>query len=82
MVGQVWAVSAEGGYLYSDELSDYLRAQSQPLTKFRQLCDAEDGTMKGLNRGEKFYWNQCIPSPKRGAPHRGDYRHDQGRAAS
>jgi N4-gp56 family major capsid protein len=57
MAGQVWAVSAEGGYLYSDELSEYLRAQAQPLTKFRQLCDAEDGSMKGLNRGEKFYWN-------------------------
>ena len=35
MSGQVWAVSAEGGYLYSDELSDYLRVQAQPLTKFR-----------------------------------------------
>ena len=57
MTGQVWSVASEGGYLYSDELSDYLRMTQQPLTKFRQLCDAEDGTEKGLNRGEKFSWN-------------------------
>ena len=23
----------------------------------RQLCDAEDGTKKGLNRGDKFNWD-------------------------
>jgi N4-gp56 family major capsid protein len=57
MAGQVWSVAAEGGYLYSDELSDYLRLTQQPFTKFRQLCDAEDGSMKGLNRGERFSWN-------------------------
>lgn len=57
MTGQIWSVAAEGGFLYSDELSDYLRLQQQPFTKFRQLCDAEDGTQKGLNRGEKFSWN-------------------------
>lgn len=43
--------------MYSDELSDVLRQQVQPLTKFRQLCDAQDGTEKGLNRGDKFYWD-------------------------
>ncbi len=43
--------------MYSDELSDVLRQQVQPLTKFRQLCDAEDGTKKGLNRGDKFNWD-------------------------
>jgi hypothetical protein len=43
--------------MYSDELSDYLRMQAQPLTKFRQLCDAHDGAEKGLNRGEKYYWD-------------------------
>jgi hypothetical protein len=57
MVGQIWSVAAEGGYLYSDELSDYLRMTQQPFTKFRQLCDAEDGTQKGLGRGDKFSWN-------------------------
>src|SRR6266853_4500259 len=57
MAGQLWAVPTEGGYMYSDELSDVLRQQVQPLTKFRQLCDAEDGTKKGLNRGDKFNWD-------------------------
>lgn len=53
MAGQLWSIPAEGGYMYSDELSDVLRQQVQPLTKFRQLCDADDGTNKGLNRGDK-----------------------------
>lgn len=57
MAGQIWAVAAEGGYMYSDELSDYLRIKAQPLTKFRQFADAKDGAEKGLNRGDKFYWN-------------------------
>ncbi|MDQ5915026.1 MAG: hypothetical protein QG584_917 [Pseudomonadota bacterium] len=57
MTGQVWAVPAEGGYMYSDELSEIMRQQVQPLTKFRQLCDAQDGSQKGLNRGDKFSWN-------------------------
>jgi hypothetical protein len=35
MVGQVWSVAAEGGFLYSDELSDTIRVQVQPLCKFR-----------------------------------------------
>jgi hypothetical protein len=43
--------------MYSDELSDVLRQQVQPLTKMRQLCDAEDGTKKGLNRGDKYNWD-------------------------
>ena len=47
MAGQLWSVSAEGGFMYSDELSDVLRQQVQPLTKFRQLCDAKDGSEKG-----------------------------------
>ena len=57
MTGQTWTVPAEGGFLYSDELSNILRQQVQPRTKFRQLCDAQDGTQKGLNRGELFNWN-------------------------
>lgn len=57
MAGQLWNVAAEGGYLYSDELSDVIRQQVQPLTKFRQICDMKDGTKKGLHRGARFYWN-------------------------
>ena len=63
MAGQLWAIPAEGGYMYSDELSDVLRQQVQPLTKFRQLCDAEDGTKKGLNRGDKFNWDKPSSRP-------------------
>lgn len=57
MAGQIWSVSTDGGYLYSDEMSDFLRIQVQPLTKFRQFCDAEDGTQKGLGAGELFVWD-------------------------
>jgi hypothetical protein len=57
MSGQLWSVPAEGGYLYSDELSDVLREKVQPRTKFRQLCDAHDGAEKGLHRGANFYWD-------------------------
>jgi N4-gp56 family major capsid protein len=38
-------------------LSDTIRQTLQPLTKFRQLCDAKDGTDKGLHRGAQFYWD-------------------------
>lgn len=57
MAGQLWSVPSEGGYLYSDELSDILRTQVEPLTKFRQLADAKDGAQKGLHAGESFVWN-------------------------
>jgi N4-gp56 family major capsid protein len=57
MAGQIWSVSAEGGYLYSDELSDTIRLALQPLTKFRQLCDMPDGENKGLHAGATFVWN-------------------------
>lgn len=49
--------------MYSDELSDVLRQQVQPMTKMRQLCDAEDGTKKGLNRGDKFSWDKPFDVP-------------------
>lgn len=58
MAGQVWTTASEGGYMYHDELSDFLRIKAQPLTKFRQFCDAGDGIEKGLNRGDQFSWNQ------------------------
>lgn len=57
MAGQLWTVANEGGFMYSDELSDVIRQQLQPLTKFRQLCDAKDATSKGLHRGSRYYWN-------------------------
>jgi len=55
MTGQVWSVNASGGYMYSDELSDFLRTELQPLSRFRQFCDIKEG--KGKERGENFNWN-------------------------
>lgn len=66
MTGQLWAVAGDGGYLYSDQLSEYLRMTVQPLTKFRQFCDAEDGTQKGLGRGETFTWDIVSNVAKQG----------------
>lgn len=66
MSGQLWSVPEEGGYLYSDELSSVLRMQVQPLTKFRQFADAQDGTEKGLHTGEKFHWNVYTNVAKQG----------------
>lgn len=66
MTGQLWSIAADGGYLYSDQLSEYLRMTVQPLTKFRQFCDAEDGTQKGLGRGETFTWDIVSNVAKQG----------------
>lgn len=57
MVGQLWATSSLGGFLYSDELSDTLRHALQPGCKFRQFCDAQDATKKGLHRGQEYHWD-------------------------
>lgn len=57
MSGQLWAVNALGGFMYSDELSDILRMDLLPTVKFRQFCDAKDAIDKGLNHGEFFNWN-------------------------
>lgn len=57
MPGQIWAAADEGGYLYSDELSSNFRAALQPALRFRRLCDADDGTEKGLNRGDAYHWD-------------------------
>lgn len=56
-MAQLWAVSADGGFMYSDELSDVLRMALQPMLRFRQHCDAEDASSKGIHSGDKFFWN-------------------------
>lgn len=56
-MGQLWQVNTLGGYAYSDELSDVLRTALQPLQRFRQFADAQDASDKGLNAGDRFYWN-------------------------
>lgn len=57
MAGQVWGVSADGGYMYSDELSDTLRMEVQPQIRFRQHCDAKDAMDKGYGKGDTYNWN-------------------------
>lgn len=57
MAGQVWSEAADGGYMYSDELSDYLRMELLPTVRFRQFCDADDHSDKGLSAGQSFTWN-------------------------
>lgn len=53
-----WATPAEGGYMYADELSDYLRVALQPLTKFRQFAEPDEGSIdKGLHAGATYTWN-------------------------
>ena len=53
-----WSVSADGGYMYNDELSDVLRTAMQPLAKMRQFCEPDPGAMeKGLHRGQSYFWN-------------------------
>jgi hypothetical protein len=37
----VWRVNSLGGYLYSRQLSNVLRMNVQPLTKFRQFADVQ-----------------------------------------
>lgn len=57
MAGQVWETNTAGGFMYSGELSDYLRNALQPMTRFVQHCDADDFTDKGLHAGDAFQWN-------------------------
>lgn len=53
-----WDVDSQGGYMYSDELSDILRTELQPLCRFRQFCEPDPGALnKGLKRGDKYRWN-------------------------
>jgi len=55
MSGQVWNTDTLGGFMYSDELSDYLRTELQPMSRFRQFCDIKEG--KGKEKGELFNWD-------------------------
>jgi N4-gp56 family major capsid protein len=57
MAGQLWGTNSLGGYMYSDELSDKLRHELQPMIRFRQHCDAKDAMDKGLGKGDTFNWN-------------------------
>lgn len=66
MPGQIWSTPEEGGYMYSDNLSDYLRVEVQPRCKFRQLLDAKDFVDKGLHRGSDAKWDVYSKIAKQG----------------
>lgn len=55
MSGQVWFKNEDGGYMYSDQLSDVLRMELQPMMRFRQFTDVQDAI--GFGKGDQFHWN-------------------------
>ena len=57
MAGQLWSVSADGGYMYADKLSNLLRLELLPSVKFRQFCDIKEEEAQGKNKGDRWYWN-------------------------
>ena len=53
-----WTTPSEGGYMYSDELSNLLRVALQPMCKFRQFCEVDEGAVeKGMHAGATYNWN-------------------------
>lgn len=67
MPGQIWSSNSAGGYLYSDNLSNYLRFALQSKTKFRNLADPKDDAI-GLHKGETYRWNAYSNVASRGGP--------------
>jgi N4-gp56 family major capsid protein len=67
MAGQIWSSNTQGGYLYADNLSDYLRFELQPRTKMRNFCDASDKAI-GLHKGNTFRWDRFSKLANRGGP--------------
>lgn len=55
MAGQIWATNSLGGFFYSLNLSDELRTALQPMSRFRQFCDAKDAG--GKQKGNTFTWD-------------------------
>lgn len=55
MAGQLWGVERLGGFMYSDQLSTYLRKEVQPMMRFRQFCSAKEAFSYG--RGDIFHWD-------------------------
>lgn len=55
MSGQIWGIDRLGGFMYSDQLSTYLRKQVQPMMRFRQFCSAKEAFEYG--RGDTFHWS-------------------------
>ena len=56
MPGNLWAVSTQGGYLYSPLLSKELMVQAQPQLRFHQFCTLKEEW--GKNAGETFTFDK------------------------
>ena len=54
-MAQVWQTNSLGGYMWAPNLSRKLRTALQPMTRFRQFCDAREAFGKG--KGDTFNWN-------------------------
>lgn len=67
MPGQIWSSNTAGGFLYSDNLSEYLRFELQSKTKFRNLADPKDDAL-GLYKGDTYRWNRYSNLSSRGGP--------------
>jgi N4-gp56 family major capsid protein len=67
MAGQLWAVSTLGGYFYSQRLSQKLREAMQPMSKFRQFCDAKDVSAQGTKKGDTWTFDVVMNVATQGA---------------
>lgn len=64
MAGQLWGVDEQGGFLYSDQLSKYLRLEVQPMMRFRQFCSTKDAIEYG--NGDAYQWDIITDIDKEG----------------
>jgi N4-gp56 family major capsid protein len=55
MAGQLWATGTLGGNLAQPYLTKWLRTVSQPLMRFRQVCDIKEAI--GKHQGDTFNWD-------------------------
>jgi N4-gp56 family major capsid protein len=55
-MGQEYGTASLGGALSQAYLTDWLRYVSQPMTRFRQLCDVKEAI--GTGKGNTFNWDQ------------------------
>jgi len=55
MAGQEWGTASLGGNLAQAYLTKWFRTVSQPLTRFRQICDVKEAI--GKHRGDTFNWD-------------------------
>lgn len=68
-VGQLWSALETGGYMFSENLSNYLRIQVQARCRFRQFCELpEQSASSAKGRGDVFTWNiyKDLPAPAAG----------------